>query len=238
MKNTAIDALLCAVALLTLASQRVSAKDLVVTITSLPSGAKVEIDGVEKGYTPYSMRVPPGFVKATHSVFSKKLVSPAVLRLSKPGYATKEMQLTAGPLKWKNVYGITMMDYYLLKSTSFHFELEPTAQLNESQSASPPTQPQTSTGQIETPSPNDMAPSAAVTPTQGAEFGSVDFVCEPGGAEIYVDGKFVGSAPASLKLEVGSHAVQVKNNGYRVWDHMLQVMKDSQVTIRAKLDPQ
>jgi hypothetical protein len=58
-------------------------------------------------------------------VFSKKLVAPFVIRLSLPAYLTKEAQLTVGPLEWKNLYGVTMMHYYLLKATNFHFDLDP-----------------------------------------------------------------------------------------------------------------
>lgn len=129
MKTTAAGRALCALALSVLLSGPVFAKNLLITITSSPAGAKVEIDGVEKGYTPYSFWVPPGFVKATHTIFSKKLVAPAVLRLSMPGYVTKEVPLAVGPLEWKNLYGVTMANYYLLKSTSFHFELEPAPQI-------------------------------------------------------------------------------------------------------------
>jgi hypothetical protein len=100
-------------------------KDFTITITSTPSGAKVEIDDIEKGYTPYTMRVPPGFVKPTHSAFSKKLGTPAMLRLSMPGYITKEVALAAGPFEWKNLYGVTLATIYMLKATSFHFDLEP-----------------------------------------------------------------------------------------------------------------
>jgi hypothetical protein len=150
-------------ALSTLTLNPAFAKDYTVTITSTPSGAKVEIDGVEKGFTPLSFKVPPGFVKATHSVFSKKLVAPGVLRLSLPGYVAKEEQLTVGPLEWKNLYGVTMEHYYLFKSTSFHFDLEPV---------------QTAAAASSTPTTSEVPPAPA-SGTVGAPASSQSFAQAP-----------------------------------------------------------
>jgi hypothetical protein len=45
--------------------------------------------------------------------------------------------------------------------------------------------------------------------------GAVNVSSNPGGAEISVDGDFVGNSPASLKLAPGKHTVTVKMSGYK-----------------------
>jgi len=42
-------------------------------ITSKPSGAKVELDGVVVGTTPYEVKVPGGYFHKTRSVFGARL---------------------------------------------------------------------------------------------------------------------------------------------------------------------
>ena len=94
-------------------------------ITSSPSGATVEIDGVVVGKTPYEMKVPGGYFHKTHSVFGERLEHPMLLRIAEEGYATKEIEMTEGPMKWVALNGTYHGDYWLLKTKHFHVELEP-----------------------------------------------------------------------------------------------------------------
>jgi serine protease Do len=55
---------------------------------------------------------------------------------------------------------------------------------------------------------------------------------EPEGAQIWVDHRFVGNIPASLKLTAGTHLFVVKVRGHADWMHFVAVMKDSQVTLK------
>ena len=59
---------------------------------------------------------------------------------------------------------------------------------------------------------------------------------DPDGAEIYVDEKFVGNAPAKLKLGAGSHIMVIKAAGFAEWKRTLEILKDSQVTLKPVLD--
>ena len=45
--------------------------------------------------------------------------------------------------------------------------------------------------------------------------GTVNVSSNPAGADVLVDGKFVGNAPAALKLPAGKHAIIVKLSGYK-----------------------
>jgi hypothetical protein len=45
----------------------------------------------------------------------------------------------------------------------------------------------------------------------------------------------VGNAPATLKLSVGPHAVRLTSPGRTDWERSLEVLKDSQLTLKAQL---
>src|SRR5271166_5250328 len=53
------------------------------------------------------------------------------------------------------------------------------------------------------------------------------FASTPAGAEISVDGKFVGSTPSVLILSVGAHAVEVSLPGFAQWKRQLTVSPGS-----------
>jgi serine protease Do len=57
---------------------------------------------------------------------------------------------------------------------------------------------------------------------------------EPKGAEIWLDGAFVGSIPAKLKLAAVQHLIVIKIRGRADWSRSITVQKDSEVT----LDPE
>jgi PEGA domain len=75
--------------------------------------------------------------------------------------------------------------------------------------------------------------SAACVSTTGA---CVSFVSDPQGADIYVDGKFVGNTPSMLALSVGSHEIRVESANRKPWTRTLETSAGSNVTIRATLD--
>lgn len=68
-------------------------------ITSTPSGATVEIDGVSVGTTPYKQKVPGGYFHKTRTALGRRLQHSVVARISLPGYTTKEIQMTEGPMR-------------------------------------------------------------------------------------------------------------------------------------------
>lgn len=57
----------------------------------------------------------------------------------------------------------------------------------------------------------------------------------PSGADIEIDGAFMGNAPSSLQLQPGDHKVAVKKSGYKDWQRTLRVM-GGEVNIRAELE--
>jgi len=64
------------------------------------------------------------------------------------------------------------------------------------------------------------------------------FISSPEGAEIRVDGKFVGSTPSAVNLSTGDHAVVVSMAGFADWKRQLTVSPGSDLTVKAVLQKQ
>ncbi len=94
-------------------------------ITSTPSGATVEINGVAVGTTPYEEEVPGGYFRKTKTALGRRLQNPMAARISLAGYTTKEIQMTEGPMNWVSLKGHSHGEYWLLKLKHFHVELDP-----------------------------------------------------------------------------------------------------------------
>jgi hypothetical protein len=65
------------------------------------------------------------------------------------------------------------------------------------------------------------------------DFGSLIITCDIETAEIHVDGKFIGSAPASLRLPVGPHTVVVKFSGFPDFVRLIDISKSGNQTLKA-----
>jgi len=94
-------------------------------ITSTPSGASVEINGVTVGTTPYEEEVPGGYFHKTKTALGRRLQHSMIACLSLPGYTTKEIQMTEGPMNWVSLKGHNHGEYWLVKLKHFHVELDP-----------------------------------------------------------------------------------------------------------------
>lgn len=57
----------------------------------------------------------------------------------------------------------------------------------------------------------------------------------PDGADIEVDGDFVGNAPSSIQLPVGDHTIAVKKSGYKDWKRKIKVT-GGDIKISAELE--
>jgi len=96
-------------------------------ITSTPPGASVELDGALAGTTPFEKSFPGGYFHRTHTAIGQRLEHPLVARVSLTGYATREIQLTDGPMEWIDLHGHNHGQYWLFKSDHFHADLDPVA---------------------------------------------------------------------------------------------------------------
>jgi hypothetical protein len=221
-------ALLALFACLAVAS-RACAESL--AITSSPPGATVEINGAAAGSTPYKIDYPGGYFHKPHTVFSSRLDHSMTVKISLDGYVTEQLTLTQGPFEWVAINGRHHGSYFLLKSTDFNVKLDPVFHANASAAASPSGRAFFAEGPIRPSSVAAAAPSPSTTP----EIGRVSFTSDDSASEIYVDGKFVGQAPATINLSAGSHRVEVRAAGKQSWTRDLEVLKDSQITLHPVL---
>jgi hypothetical protein len=59
---------------------------------------------------------------------------------------------------------------------------------------------------------------------------------DPSGADIEVDGSFVGNTPSDVQVTEGDHAVMVKKTGFKDWERKLKVSGGSSVHLSAQLE--
>ena len=59
---------------------------------------------------------------------------------------------------------------------------------------------------------------------------------DPGGADIEIDGSFVGNAPSELEVVEGDHSITVKKSGFKDWERKLKVTSGSSVHLNAQLE--
>ena len=97
------------------------------TITSTPSGATVEIDGVKVGKTPFVKDYPGGYFHRTKTAFGTRLEHPLVARVLLEGFAPKVVTLCDGPQQWRDIHGRTRGEYWTFKISKFEVALVPIA---------------------------------------------------------------------------------------------------------------
>lgn len=66
--------------------------------------------------------------------------------------------------------------------------------------------------------------------------GTVDVSSTPSGADVLVDGQFVGNCPAALKLQPGKHTITVKMSGFKDWSREITVESGSQVQLNVSFE--
>ena len=76
------------------------------------------------------------------------------------------------------------------------------------------------------------------TPPAAEEPAVVDFNSNPPGADILIDGNFVGNTPSTMRVEAGRHLIQLRIGGYNPWTRTMRVEPGSFPLIRATLEKQ
>jgi S1-C subfamily serine protease len=68
-------------------------------------------------------------------------------------------------------------------------------------------------------------------------FAIANITSSPGGAEIFLDEKFVGTAPATFHISEGPHSLTLKSSNHVPWTRSISILKDSTGTVKATLQP-
>jgi hypothetical protein len=210
-------------ALLTLCvAPRTLAKNL--TINSTPPGARVEINGLFAGRTPYTSDYPGGYFHKPHTVFGARLDHAMVLTVSKDGYLSEKLTLTKGPFTWVSINGRHRGHYFLLKSTHFDVRLEPVPSTDTY-----PSETIDGEGPMRSANAKDLSKPSG----RRASTGTVAISSNPAHAEIYVDGQFEGQTPCTLRLLIGLHHFVVKFPSENRWERNMDVLAGSKLTLSA-----
>jgi hypothetical protein len=209
--------------LLLLAAPRTLAKNLI--ITSSPPGARVIINGLFAGTTPYTSDFPGGYFHKPHTVFGSRLDHAIVLTIKKDGYLPEKLTITKGPFAWVSFNGRHHGNYFLLKSAHFNVHLEPLATGNGR-----PIETIDGEGPMRRAKAKDFS---VPTVESHVEIGTVVIASNPAKAEIYVDGQFEGQTPATLRLPSGLHHFEVKFSAEKKWERDMDVLTGSKLTLSA-----
>ncbi len=82
--------------------------------------------------------------------------------------------------------------------------------------------------------PATLATSAAPA---SADQAHLQVTSTPDGADIEIDGNYVGNTPSTVGLAAGQHQISVKKSGYKAWERKISV-SSGQVNVNAALEPE
>ena len=82
------------------------------------------------------------------------------------------------------------------------------------------------------PTPTNASPAAVAATTA-----QLDISSTPAGADIEIDGKFVGSTPSSVTVSPGDHDIVVKKSGFVAWERKIAA-STGHVNLSAELAPE
>jgi hypothetical protein len=167
------------------------------TITSTPVGVTVELDGIAVGVTPYRANFPGGYFHKTHSVFGARLNHAMTLRVTKDGFVMQQMNIIEGPLDRIALTGRHEGTYFLLKSNHIDVTL-----VADSEGAGGDTIG-TSGDSPSHSAKASLSDGDSGDSEQPARTGVITVRATPCGADIYVDGNFVGQTPSTPRLASG-----------------------------------
>jgi PEGA domain len=90
------------------------------------------------------------------------------------------------------------------------------------------------TATADSPTPQ-LASATASAPADPPAQARLSVTSIPDGADIEIDGSFMGNAPSSLQLQPGDHKVLVSKSGYKPWQRTLKI-SGGDVNIKAELE--
>jgi hypothetical protein len=83
---------------------------------------------------------------------------------------------------------------------------------------------------------SSAAPAAAAPAAASPTTAKVSVTSVPDGADIEVDGSFVGNTPSDIDVAAGDHTVTVKKGGFQNWEKKLKVSGGSSVRLKVEME--
>jgi hypothetical protein len=68
-----------------------------------------------------------------------------------------------------------------------------------------------------------------------ADFGAINLISDPGGAEVEIDGAYYGNTPGLLHLPAGLHTISIRAAGFAAWKRTINIGPGSSLTVKAEL---
>jgi hypothetical protein len=81
-------------------------------------------------------------------------------------------------------------------------------------------------------SPASALPVAAAAPSTAR----LSIASVPDGADIEIDGNFVGNTPSDLEVQQGERSIVVKKSGYKDWERKMKVLAGSSIHLNAEME--
>src|SRR5438876_7568782 len=81
---------------------------------------------------------------------------------------------------------------------------------------------------------SSISDNASMTAAIVSTTGQLDIASTPPGADIEIDGKFVGNTPSSISVAPGDHEISIKKSGFTEWTRKMSV-SSGHVNINAEL---
>lgn len=79
-------------------------------------------------------------------------------------------------------------------------------------------------------------PANAASDPAAGKTGSVDVKADDDRSEVFVDGSFVGTSPARVKLPEGPHVIEVKCAGCKPYRHDIQITEGAELNLKVALE--
>jgi len=76
----------------------------------------------------------------------------------------------------------------------------------------------------------------AVAVGQAATSAKISVASIPDGADIEVDGSFVGNTPSDIDVADGEHTISVQKTGFKPWQRKLKINNGSSIHLKAELE--
>jgi len=85
--------------------------------------------------------------------------------------------------------------------------------------------------------PHDIVapPSAVPTTAAASAQAQMQIASDPTGADIEIDGNFVGDTPSTVELTAGQHDITIKKSGFKPWERKMMV-SGGEVNVNASLE--
>jgi PEGA domain len=101
--------------------------------------------------------------------------------------------------------------------------------------SAPPPHTSSTVPSVDPPAVQSASPPKAVIPSQPNSDALIEIASTPNGADVELDGSFVGNTPSAIGVSSGEHAITVKKNGYKTWERKIKV-SSGKVNISAELE--